>query len=689
MSTRRVIALLALSLVVIALAPTTRRGIAAETIDGRYVGTATFESGETMVVGATIYVGSTDDIELTIVAPGSVLNACHYQLAPTVDEFGGSFGRVVPFNCLGVSYSPGDSSAELRGIDEGRVGGGALEFTESPRDPYTSYPPGAHWVLAKPAGPPISIGDTAGVEGNSGTRAFMFPVTLSASSASTVTVSYGIQDGTATVGDGDYNAASGTVTFPPLQTVEFVTVLVNGDSDVEPDETFSIVLSNPTNATIADGTGTGTIINDDTSAVDFDWTVPDRFGFDKDGDGLVDYYAPDGSLIISSDRWRVDFTYSDADANGCQAGLTDSWKIDGVTILPDSDPGVMLDNPSICRFSYGFPAEGKYHVTLNVKDAANGAVVGTKERDVIVQDWLIVSLGDSVASGEGNPDVPGGAAAQWENEQCHRSAFAGPAQAAIALERADPKTSVTFIHLACSGAKINAGLLGPYAGVIPGALLPPQLDQLRSLVGDREVDAILISIGANDVTFSNIVKLCFIGTDCGTGLAAKLFANKIVKLPAGYTALSTALDGLSVPPGRNYITEYFDPTRNDTGAFCGTILSDSPMGGPRSPFQVTPAEAEWASNTMMTGLNSAVATAAALHRWTYVGGIRSPFLAHGYCAADHWVDRFSESMALQGDENGTLHPNHEGQAAYGSRIAPTLTASFYTGGDLAKPRLPR
>src|SRR5207302_7050720 len=61
----------------------------------------------------------------------------------------------------------------------------------------------------------------------------------------------------------DYIATSGTLTFDPGQTSKTITVLVNGDTTFEPNETFTIHLSNASNATIAVGDGTGTIANDD------------------------------------------------------------------------------------------------------------------------------------------------------------------------------------------------------------------------------------------------------------------------------------------------------------------------------------------------------------------------------------------------------------------------------------------
>src|SRR5207244_3594616 len=82
-------------------------------------------------------------------------------------------------------------------------------------------------------------------------------------SSDTVTVDYTTNNGTATVADGDYDAASGTVTFDPGQTTQTVDVTINGDTTHETDETFTVDLSNASNAGIADGSGLGTIQDDD------------------------------------------------------------------------------------------------------------------------------------------------------------------------------------------------------------------------------------------------------------------------------------------------------------------------------------------------------------------------------------------------------------------------------------------
>jgi hypothetical protein len=116
---------------------------------------------------------------------------------------------------------------------------------------------------ADPVPPKLSIGNATVTEGSTGMTAANFTVTLSEASGKTVTVNYATADGTGTTADSDYQAASDTLTFAPGETSKTVTVLVNGDTTFEPDEMFSVSLSGPTNATIATGTGTGTIQNDD------------------------------------------------------------------------------------------------------------------------------------------------------------------------------------------------------------------------------------------------------------------------------------------------------------------------------------------------------------------------------------------------------------------------------------------
>jgi hypothetical protein len=110
--------------------------------------------------------------------------------------------------------------------------------------------------------PTISINDVLVAEGNSGTANANFTVSLSAPAPGAVTVAWATANGTATAGS-DYAAGSGTVTFALGESSKTVPVVVNGDTTVEPDETFVVNLTSPSGATIADNQGVGTISNDD------------------------------------------------------------------------------------------------------------------------------------------------------------------------------------------------------------------------------------------------------------------------------------------------------------------------------------------------------------------------------------------------------------------------------------------
>ena len=114
--------------------------------------------------------------------------------------------------------------------------------------------------------PALSISDATILEGNSGMSNVALTVTLSRTDASDVQVTYATSDGTATA-PSDYTSTSATLTIPAGSTTGTILFPISGDTAVETDETFTVTLSAPQNATIADGSATVTITNDDTAAV--------------------------------------------------------------------------------------------------------------------------------------------------------------------------------------------------------------------------------------------------------------------------------------------------------------------------------------------------------------------------------------------------------------------------------------
>ena len=98
-----------------------------------------------------------------------------------------------------------------------------------------------------------------------------------------------------------------------------------------------------------------------------------------------------------------------------------------------------------------------------------------------MKDLLIAGLGDSFASGEGNPDVPvtfseegrhrnlyprrarndASGSAKWMDEICHRSLYGHQLRAALQIAIENPQSAVTFLGYACSGASVDEGIIGP------------------------------------------------------------------------------------------------------------------------------------------------------------------------------------------------------------------------------------
>ena len=150
--------------------------------------------------------------------------------------------------------------------------------------------------------PVLSIADAEAAEGD---RKITFAVTLGAVSGLEVTVDWTTADGTATA-DADYTAAEGRLTFAPGQTEATLAVVVFNDALDEGAETFTIELSNPSNATLDDGTATGTIIDDDPS-VEKAWLA--RFGratasqvMDAVSDRLTGRSGGDAHLTVGGQR---------------------------------------------------------------------------------------------------------------------------------------------------------------------------------------------------------------------------------------------------------------------------------------------------------------------------------------------------------------------------------------------------
>ena len=112
--------------------------------------------------------------------------------------------------------------------------------------------------------PNMTVGDVSISEGSEGERTRIdFNVKLSGPTTQPVTVNFATADGTAKLSEGDYEASQGTLTFTPGDTERTVTIIFNGDFDVEGDEFLFLNLSNVVGAKLLDGQGRALVLNDD------------------------------------------------------------------------------------------------------------------------------------------------------------------------------------------------------------------------------------------------------------------------------------------------------------------------------------------------------------------------------------------------------------------------------------------
>jgi lysophospholipase L1-like esterase len=319
---------------------------------------------------------------------------------------------------------------------------------------------------------------------------------------------------------------------------------------------------------------------------------------------------------------------------------------------------------------------GSYTLTLVATGLRGTSGPVTAVKLIAVKDLLIVSIGDSYASGEGNPVVPGVLYPQWayspdpamelENADAHRSTIAASAKFALRLQQSHPQEAVTFVSVADSGATIPEGLLGPMPSIgDPSHELPAQIPELQSIIGTRHIDVLTVSIGGNDAGFKgiiiNLAKNTYIGSPTLAEIKAQFTLNLQI-LSRSYGQLAQSIDGLD--PGRVLMTGYPDLTRNELGV-------PATIRGPLGLRLISQTNAAFASKQILPPLDAAVADAAHTYGWSLVSGFYRAFLKHGYPSTSSWFVRLGESLVTEGSVNGAFHPNAAGQRAIAGALLET------------------
>jgi Calx-beta domain len=167
-----------------------------------------------------------------------------------------------------VTVDDVDSKAPRSGspaLDGGANTGVAYDYDFCPRPQGSAYDIGAFEGVGAPAQPALSIGDVSVTEGDTGTTDAVFTVSLLPAAGGTATVHYATADGTAKAGT-DYTATSGNLTFTAGQTSKTLSVPIINNVVVDGARTFAVNLSAASGASIADGSATGTILDNDVAS---------------------------------------------------------------------------------------------------------------------------------------------------------------------------------------------------------------------------------------------------------------------------------------------------------------------------------------------------------------------------------------------------------------------------------------
>ncbi|MHA7207930.1 GDSL-type esterase/lipase family protein [Arthrobacter sp. MDT1-65] len=505
----------------------------------------------------------------------------------------------------------------------------------------------------------------------------------------------------------------------------------------------------------------------------FSISTPSRHPADADGyDSSRHRYRPE---YVNPDSWKLLL-------HAWPSGTQENPQSEELTFPPDLlwlewrirerggpfTTSTRSDAPNIHpRVTLNVPHPGNYEITLLLGTVGNKTSNTTRNFDL--RDFLIISVGDSFASGEGNPDisriasnseqvmckattlaivrqkfgekageivrkiaslgedgleavpligtalagVASGAAsalgyvqstfsqiqgsgrvvldalsegaeevvgwlgwgdggesarpAAWQEPSAHRSYRSAVSLAARQLEAQDGAgaTRITFLNFARSGADLRHGVLderifNPDSDRIHldrwiGSR--GQIQEAKETVGDRQVDAVIVTAGINDLQFSSQVTdaILYESGEKRTARIAK--ATRIVEteLPKDFARLREAIRR-EINPRMVFVTEYpvgvFDELKN--GNPCGILGSE--VG-----FNLDRDEAN-AMGVLGRNLNSTLRKLADESGWIFISGIEEGFQNHGYCGKESYFIGAEESCLKQGDFEGTLHPNAKGHA---------------------------
>jgi lysophospholipase L1-like esterase len=231
----------------------------------------------------------------------------------------------------------------------------------------------------------------------------------------------------------------------------------------------------------------------------------------------------------------------------------------------------------------------------------------------------VVVLGDSTAAGLGNPALPHPDAA---DRACHRSVDSY----AVALATVN---NWQVSNLACSGATVRAGLLGPQrAGKVT---LPAQL----SSSAVASATTVIVSVGANDVTWSAMLRVCAASPTCQDQAEEAYFQQQLAGFSQDYLQLLTQLQALPGHPNV-IINLYYNPFTGDDGCL--------------APLGITDAKRQSLA-ARLAALNAILVNGAKAASFT---SVTPDFSGHGLCSDQPYVQGVQASAPFHPTSAGEL-----------------------------------
>ena len=247
----------------------------------------------------------------------------------------------------------------------------------------------------------LAIGDVVRAEGNSGPTTFSFTVSKTGTTDLLTTVDYATAAGTMNPARAggcatgiDYQSASGTLSIPAGSSSGSVSITVCGDGSYELNDTFAVNLTSPTNATIGDAQGLGTITNDDALTLTIDDVTRSEGNLGTTAFTFTVSKTGTTELVTTVDYATASGTTNPATVGACGAGI-DYESASGTLSIPAADASGTVSVTMCGDATY----EAIETFVVNLSNPVNATIgdaqaVGTISND----DTLTLAVSDVTAA---------------------------------------------------------------------------------------------------------------------------------------------------------------------------------------------------------------------------------------------------------------------------------------------------